>query len=317
MPEAPSISGKALLSAVLGVLALPLLAFTGVPALLLGLRALREVNESDGQLRGRGLALAGMLLGAVGTLGCVVFSVALGLLHIREVGARSTCNNNLRRLGQVVNLYHDVHGRFPAGTIANPALPPEQRWSGHASLLVFLDRDQPKEFQTPGLWKEAAQSMHVDEPWNAEANRATVNTRLRSFVCPSYLERPEDGTPGLTTYVGLAGVGADAATLPLADPRAGVFGYDRAVKRADAGGGISNTIMVMETGHDVGPWAAGGPPTVRGLLPESTPLLGVGRPWGGLHPSGVNVLMLDGSAVFLNDSIAPALLADLVKLHRE
>ena len=278
-PTATSV--KALLSAVLGVLALVLLAFACVPALLLGLSALREVNQSDGRLRGRGLAIAGMVLGGVGTVGCVVFLVALGLLHLREAGARTTCNNNLRRLGQVVNLYHDVHGHFPAGTVANAALPPEQRWSWHASLLVFLERDQPNDFKTPGLWKDASAAMHVHEPWNAEANRATVNTRLRNFVCPSYLERPEEGTPGVTDLcrrrrhrrrrVAAAARQPGCRRLRLRPLR---------VSCSDCSGGISNTIMAMETSSDGRP-CRGGPLTLRGSCPRTRALIGIGRAFGG------------------------------------
>jgi prepilin-type processing-associated H-X9-DG protein len=316
MPSATSTSGKAIVSAVLGVLAVALLAFTGVPALLFGLSALREINESDGARRGRAFALTGIVLGGLGTLGCVVFSVALGLLHLRERAGKSTCENNLRRIGQVLNLYHDVHGRFPAGTVPNATLPPERRWSLYSSLLVFLQREQPKDFKTPGLWKEAAEGMHLDEAWDADVNRTAVNLRLNTFVCPSYPIRSEEGSPGLTTYLGMAGVGRDAPTLPLADANAGVFGYDRQARRKDCTGGISNTIMVVETSADVGPWAAGGPSTVRGIDPDDQPYIGPGRPWGGLHPDGANVLMVDGGVVFIRESIDPEVFVEMVKLHR-
>jgi prepilin-type processing-associated H-X9-DG protein len=316
MPNATVISVKALLSAILGVLALALLAFAGVPAILLGLSALRDVHESDGQVRGRGLALVGMGLGTLGTFACVLFSVAFALLHVREVGAKKTCENNLRRIGQVLNLYHDLHGHFPAGTVPNAELPPERRWSWQSGLLDFLERSPSQDFKAPSLWSEAAQAMHLDQPWDDESNRPAVNRQLRSFVCPSYLERPEEGEPGLTTYVGLAGIGANAPSLPLADAQAGVFGYDRHVKRTDCESGISTTMMVAETGDAVGPWAAGGSPTVRGVIPEETPFIGFGRPWGGLHPGGANVLRVDGAAVFISDSVAPDVFLDLVKLHR-
>lgn len=316
MPNATVTSVKAWLSAVLGVLALGLLAFAGVPAILLGLSALRDVHESEGRLRGRGLALVGMGLGTLGTCACILFSAALVLLHVREVGARKTCDNNLRRLGQVLNLYHDLHDHFPAATVPNAAWTPEQRWSWHSSMVVFLDRNPSPAFKAPSLWSETSSAMNLDRPWDDESNRPAVNTQLRSFVCPSYPERAEANQPGLTTYIGLAGIGGDAASLPLTDARAGVFGYDRRVKRTDCEGGISNTMMVAETAGAVGPWAAGGPSTVRGVLPEETPFIGAGRPWGGLHPAGANVLMVDGSAVLLSDNVAPSVFLDLVKLHR-
>ena len=41
---------------------------TGIPAIWVGLRALRDIDASDGRLRGRGTAKAGIVLGVIGTL---------------------------------------------------------------------------------------------------------------------------------------------------------------------------------------------------------------------------------------------------------
>ena len=90
---------KAFLSAVLGVLAswvARLRGRSGCPARV----SARDVNQSDGQIRGRGLALVGIGLGTLGTFACVLFSVAFALLHVREAGAKKTCENNLRRMGR-------------------------------------------------------------------------------------------------------------------------------------------------------------------------------------------------------------------------
>ena len=53
----PQTSGLAVGSLVCGVL------FTGLPAIVLGHIALRKIARSSGSLRGRGLALTGMILG--------------------------------------------------------------------------------------------------------------------------------------------------------------------------------------------------------------------------------------------------------------
>ena len=125
------------------------------------------------------------------------------------------------------------------------------------------------------------------------------------YLCPS-LARPDPlRQPGLTTYVGLAGIDPDAARLPRQDRRAGVFGYDRVITRQDVTAGISFTMMVAETTRDLGPWVAGGPATVRGLAPDETRYVGTGRPFGGLHPDGANVLWVDASVRFVKDTVAP------------
>src|SRR5579859_7291744 len=74
------ISAKSLASTILGLLSLGLLAVTGIPAFIVGLRAMREINASDGRIGGRGFALFGMALGALGTAFCLIGTVAIGLL---------------------------------------------------------------------------------------------------------------------------------------------------------------------------------------------------------------------------------------------
>jgi hypothetical protein len=58
-------SGAAVVALVLGVLSIItcLGPFTGVPALIVGRRATRDIDESDGRVEGRGMAQAGLLIG--------------------------------------------------------------------------------------------------------------------------------------------------------------------------------------------------------------------------------------------------------------
>ena len=85
-------------------------------------------------------------------------------------------------------------------------------------------------------------------------------------------------------------MGRDAAELPRGDPLAGIFGYDRIVRREDLTAGATQTLLATETARDNGPWTAGGSPTVRGLDPTDAPYIGPGRPFGGMHPHGLNIL---------------------------
>src|SRR5262249_10441649 len=85
------------------------------------------------------------------------------------------------------------------------------------------------------------------------------------------------------SYVGMAGLGKDAALLPLSNPRAGVFAYDRKTKFEDVTDGHSTTIMVIETNFENGPWGAGGFSTVRGIDLEGPAYLGAAGQFGSLH----------------------------------
>jgi hypothetical protein len=57
---------NALLLGVASVLCCGFLA--GIPAIWVGLRALRDIDASDGRLRGRGTAKVGIVLGVIGSL---------------------------------------------------------------------------------------------------------------------------------------------------------------------------------------------------------------------------------------------------------
>ena len=68
---------------------------------------------------------------------------------------------------------------------------------------------------------------------------------------------------------------------------------------------LSNTLLLVETDIDHGPWTAGGSATVRGLNPAHLPYIGRRRQFGGLHSDGVIVALADGSVRFLRETTDP------------
>jgi prepilin-type processing-associated H-X9-DG protein len=304
-------SSRISVGAVLSVL----LGLTGVPAILLGLRSLREINMSEGRLRGRGLAMAGMALGGLSTIVMAIGMMALAMVSLRGKDTRRRCENNLRQLGQALNLYHDTHGHFPAGTIPHPRLAVEDRWSWQAALVIYVDQNKPKQMSVTERWSTVGADIDTSTRWQDAANAGAVDAYLRSFVCPAYADIPPPTEPGATTYIGSAGVGPDSPWLPRDDPRAGVFGYDRYASREDITRGLSYTLAAAETTRDVGAWAAGGPTTVRGIAPDDLQPIGYQRAWGGLHPGGLNVLMADGAAQFRSESMAPSVFVQMAAIR--
>jgi hypothetical protein len=165
--------------------------------------------------------------------------------------------------------------------------------------------------------------------WDTEENR---EPRIRSYeypnrereepigkcmgwLCPANPNRTEQGTLGLTHYVGLAGLGPDAASRPAHDPLAGIFGYDRRTRREDIKNGVSNTLLVIETAAVNGPWTAGGPATVRGFTPVLIPFLGPGGQFGSRHsPQVTNAAFADASVRSLTESIDPGVLQAAVSV---
>ena len=120
-------------------------------------------------------------------------------------------------------------------------------------------------------------------------------------------------------------MGADAATRPADAPGIGFFGYDRALKADQVKDGLAHTMMLIETGHDVGPWLRGGPSTVRGIDADAGPLIGEGLPFGGTHfrekaffrgtvAAGFHVVLADGSVRYVKGELSPPILAALATI---
>jgi prepilin-type processing-associated H-X9-DG protein len=205
-----------------------------------------------------------------------------------------------------VHQYHVENNAFPRGTVDHPSLAPEKRLSWFVSLLPLLEpepdrSDAPQRRRSPSF--RLYQQMDLKMGWEEEPNHAVGQSRVRYFLCPSHPNGPH--SDGLTDYVGVAGVGLGAPLLPAHHPDAGVFGYDRSTTYEDVKNGISKTMMAVETTLDNGPWAAGGPATVRGLDPQMPQLVGLGRPLGGMHPGGLNVLFADSAVHFVDSNVEP------------
>ena len=288
----------------LGLLSLVFLIVTGLPALFLGLRSLRTINESDGRLVGRGLAIGGMVLGGVGTLGALLGLSWIVVTQLQNTSQRVSCTNNLRQLGQAIQAYQMQTKHFPRGTIPNDRLAPAERLSWNVSMLPYFMPDA----QGPTAQKALFNQIDKESAWNAPVNRKPVETPVRFLFCPALPGAKSRRAPAVTTYPGMAGVGRDVAELPkeqngVLTPHIGVFGYQRTLTPDDLARGLSYTMLVAETARQPGPWAAGGPSTVRGVDPAEQPFLGVDHPFGGLHAKGLNVLMADGSVHFLAETI--------------
>jgi hypothetical protein len=298
----PRTSGAALAAFLLALLSPLLQALTALPALALGLRGLRAVNASDGRLKGRRLAVAALVVGGLVVAFDVLAVLWLILLSLQEESSRADCLNHLRQIGAAVSAYRDQYKAFPPGTIANPALPPEERLSWLAAALPDLEDQSQKK-----RWSALAASLDRGAAWDAGANAAAARTNVPVFLCRSAPAHDPQTQPGWTDYVGFAGLGDNAARLPADSPQIGVFGYDRLLRPGDVKAGLGNVWAAAETARDNGPWVRGGPATVRGVDPAVTEYIGPGRPFGGFHAGGLNVLSLDGSAAFVRDSIDPAL----------
>jgi hypothetical protein len=240
--------------------------------------------------------------------------VSLGLLvpaiaKAREAAVRAQCCNNLRQLALAVHNYSDTNGRLlPCGSVAESPLPREHRFSWLMAIYPYVEQDS--------LWKR----WDFTQSWDSPRNQPLANDRIATFLCDA-----RDPMNGATHYVGLAGLGADAADLPLGDKRAGVFGYDRKVKLDDIKDGLAYTLMVAETSRDIGRWVCAGSSTLRAIEPEDQPYIAADGPFGRRHHrqgwwgntpsvSRMNAAFADGDVRGLTSRISPRVLEALATI---
>lgn len=257
--------GKAIASLVLGLFSFCLFVLTGVPAIILGVLGLNEINQSKGRKRGKGLAIGGMILGG---LGCTFVPIALLLPAVqaaREAARRAQCVNNLKQIGLAFHNYHDTYNTFPPAAIMSEDGRPLLSW--RVALLPMLGEE--------ALYRE----FHLNEPWDSPHNRSLETRMPQVFRCPS---EPQ-AAPGLTTYQAIV----DTTSL--------FTGTAQGVRISSITDGTSNTILVGEAVVPV-TWSQ----PVDLSLKSAQPFAGMGSN----HPGGFNVLFADGAVRFLKSHLS-------------
>ncbi len=204
----------------------------------------------------------------------------------REAARRTQSKNNLKQLGLAMHNYHDTFGHFPVGTVQGTDLDPDERLSFMYAVLPYVEQ--------AALYN--AMQDNATEAWDGPDLRLLTSSGLPGYQNPGM---PQD-LPNVTHYVGMSGVGEDAAELPLGHKRAGIFGYDRKTRMRDILDGTSNTIMMTETTDTNIPWAQGGK-TLKSLTQE--PYINGPDGIGSRYAGGCNVLFADGSVRFVSENI--------------
>jgi hypothetical protein len=227
--------------------------------------------------------------------------------RVREPAARMQCQNNLKQLMLALHSYADT-GRpatitspgypdaaigkfFPPGCLGPGSTNPEERLSWMVALLPYLDQEPL--------------SKQFDTAKGYAGNLPAAQTPIIVFLCPAANEGASRDS--VTHYIALSGIGPIAAEQPSEAKGNGFMGYDRQTSLAMIKDGASNTIALMESRADLGPWARGGASTLRGFDP-AVPLHGDQPPFGG-HAGGMHVGMADGTVRFIRSSIDPSKLA--------
>ena len=239
------------------------------------------------------------IIGAI-VLVLVVVGVAVPfIVKARTQAHVAGSHNNLRELA--VFAAHNANPdparnakalptEIPAGTLGLYDRPPDERLSWVVTVLPSLDQRKQNTEQILNALDRA-------KPWTAEPNQRAGRMRVATLLCPENTPDVPPDAPAITCYVGIGGLGANAAALPADSPRAGAFRYDAPTPFERVTDGLSQTLLFGESRNEVGPWLRGGVSTVRTLddAPDALPAVGPGGQFGGYFPATANFAMCDGS----------------------
>lgn len=181
----PKASGMAVASLVLGLLGLITCGLTALIGVVLGFISLSRIKNSDGQIEGRGIALAGTIVSAVCLL---MIPLSLGMLmpalgKARHKASAIQCMNNIKQLNLGLMMYaSDNKDSFPIGMtwcdtltpyLGNsskpficPAGAPNQR--SHYAFNARLIGVSLKDVQQPAL---TVLVFETDGGWNVSGGR--------------------------------------------------------------------------------------------------------------------------------------------------
>ncbi len=167
--------------------------------------------------------------------------------------------------------YETLNGTLPPAAITDKGGKPLLSW--RVAILPYVERN------------DLYLRFHLDEPWDSPHNLGLLEAMPILYACPS------DRTlaRGMTGY--LAVIGPETVFTPDLKP----------VKLDDIADGLDGTLLLSESRRGV-PW------TKPEDLPFDTnaPLNGLGGHHGD-HHNAFNVLMVSGSARFLEAPIDPRL----------
>ncbi|MCE9534135.1 MAG: DUF1559 domain-containing protein [Planctomycetes bacterium] len=254
------------------------------------------------------------LINVLVVIGIIVVLIGLflpGIRRVREPLARTKCMNNLAQLMKAVHLYADVNGPtipllgsaippeqlpFPPGCFG-PGATPEERLSWMVAVLPYIE--EVNLYSRFDLEKGYAGNVQVSQ------------TIISLFICPTLNVSPKP--EAITHYVAISGIGHAAAEQPAGSPGNGFMGYNRPTSPKMIVDGTSNTIAIMETRLNHGPWARGGTSTLRGFEPSDLQKPIDQQPYSG-HAKTIIVAMADGGARYISQKIDPKVLAAAITI---
>lgn len=289
------------------------------------------------------------LLTVVAIIGVLIGLLLPAVQAAREAARRTSCTNNLKQLGLAVHGHHNALKFVPPGFQSyGRSGPSDYSWRDgfgvgwNVFLFPFMEQQAVFDgFVTALKTKNASYVLYTpiavgDIRWDQGGN-AVYKTILTDVICPSdtlpqlnpHAGKSDDNWPK-SNYLGMAGNDAlhsrwQDGGLEYDYEGSGMFFPNSQVRFRHVTDGLSNTLLfaeqsgnqsstwcgvrfgkyldfVLKSSHDDWPYRINSPAShshaIRNAVRSN-------------HPGGAMFCLADGSVVFLNETIAPALYDDL------
>jgi len=174
------------------------------------------------------------LLVVIAIIGILVALLLPAVQAAREAGRRMSCSNNLKQMSLAVHNYHDTHHGFPYAY--------QQSLSLHSRILPFMEQSTIYDL------------IDTNVGWNNPLNAVVKNVPVKSFLCPSDVDKLPLTLGGRNNYYGNMGT-TILYQAPSTNPSNGNFGFaphngafsaSVSVRFADVLDGTSNTALFAE-----------------------------------------------------------------------
>ncbi|MBX9791628.1 MAG: DUF1559 domain-containing protein [Pirellulales bacterium] len=205
------------------------------------------------------------------------------------------------RLGAGLAEFVAAEQGFPVLAAGSNSLPAENRLSWVAGVLPYYGQAD---------WHA---QLSFGRGWRDPPNEAIARRVLLELLNPALGMPARVNGYGASHFVGVTGLGTDAATLDINDPRAGVFGATRRATAAQIGDGVANTIALLGVTQRIGPWAAGGAATTRPLV--TAPYVNGPDGFGTGQVDGMFAAMADGSVRWISAEADPRVVEQLATIN--
>ena len=288
---------------------------------------MRIISPIRPRNRCRGFTLVELLV-VIAIIGILIGLLLPAINAARESARRTSCTNNIKQIGLSLINYHDELGAFPPGYRTNQkysdgSTDTSPGWGWSAYILPYMEEKS--------AYKAISFNLPVESPQNAIA----IQTRIRTYLCPSDMLPPGSFsvTDGFSKSLATAAPSSYSACCGSDDSDtfdatgSGIFYRNSKTRMADITDGASHTIMVGERAwvFAQGIWAGAisdgvimrgamntNPGSPNGSAPAPTLVLshchlintandtdGGLDDYSSLHPGGANMVYADGSVHYI------------------